>query len=68
MKRVFNIGSVKGVADPAPQSSLSTAIEFLTASFPQLRHTRVYESDGVVQEDGKTLLFDIPLPKAKVNG
>ena len=68
MKRVFNIGSVKNIADPAPQSPLKVAVEFLTASFPQLRHTRLYDSDGVLSVDGLELVFDVPLPTAKVNG
>ncbi len=67
MKRVFNIGSVKNIADPAPQSPLKVAVEFLTASFPQLRHTRLYDSDGVLSDDGKVLIFDVPLPTAKMN-
>jgi hypothetical protein len=68
MKRMFKIGAVSGIQDPAPGQPLKTAIEFLTASYPQLRHTRLYDSDGVVQNDGKTILFDVPLPTAKVNG
>ena len=68
MKRVFNIGSVKGVADPAPTQPLAKAIELLSRSFPSLRGTRVYESDGVLQEDGETLLFDVVMPVAKTNG
>tara|TARA_X000000950_G_C13503687_1_gene492791 strand:+ start:323 stop:529 length:207 start_codon:yes stop_codon:yes gene_type:complete len=68
MKRLFNIGKVKNIADPAPNGTLAQAVEFLTASYPQLRHTRIYESDGVLSEDGKTLVFDVPLPTAKVNG
>lgn len=68
MKRLFNIGKVKNIADPAPGQPLRTAVEFLTSSFPQLRHTRIYDSDGVLSEDGKTIVFDVPLPTAKVNG
>ena len=68
MKRVFNIGSVKNIADPAPNMPLSQAGEFLCASFPILRHTRLYDSDGVISEDGLVLVFDVPLPSSKVNG
>lgn len=68
MKRLFNIGSVMNIADPAPQSPLKVAVEYLTASFPQLRHTRIYDSDGVLSDDGKSLIFTVPLPTAKVNG
>ena len=59
MKRVFNIGSVKNIADPAPHSPLKVAVEFLTASFPQLRHTRLYDSDGVLSVDGLELVLSL---------
>lgn len=65
--RIFNIGSLKGVKDPAPNQPLATSIELLSHSYPSLRTTRVYESDGVMQENG-TLLFDVPMPVNKVNG
>lgn len=68
MKRVFNIGAVKNVADPAPNQPLELAIELLSHSYPSLRSTKVYESDGVLQANGETLLFDVPMPVNKTNG
>lgn len=67
-KRVFNIGSCKRVADPSPGQPLKTAIEMLSATFPVLRATQVYESDGVLDADGSTLVFDVVTPVNKVNG
>lgn len=67
MKRLFNIGAVKNIADPAPNQPLSMSVEILSHSYPSLRSTTVYDSDGVMQSDG-TLVFDVPLPVAKVNG
>jgi len=66
-KRIFNIGAIRGISDPAPNQPLATAIELLSHSYPSLRSTKVYDSDGVLQEDG-SLLFDVPMPVNKVNG
>lgn len=65
--RIFNIGAIKGVKDPAPNQTLATSIELLSHSYPSLRSTKVYDSDGVMQEDG-SILFDVTMPVNKVNG
>ena len=36
MKRLFKIGAISNIKDPAPGLPLATAIEFLSASFPAL--------------------------------
>jgi hypothetical protein len=66
MKRVFGIGTLT-VDDPAPLGSLQDAFELLVQRFPQLRHSAVFESDGVVVDE-QTVRYAIPLVPAKTNG
>jgi hypothetical protein len=68
MKRLFNIGTLTHVACPCPHGTLEQAIELLSMRFPQIRHTRVYERDGVFDANNDALVFTIPLIPAKTNG
>lgn len=64
--RFFQIGNAK-VKDTCSGLPFDTAVEFLSKKFPQIRHSRIYESDAVAQDDG-TLLYVVPLLKAATNG
>lgn len=67
MKRVFCIGSVMDIPDPAPLGTLQEAYELLAQTFPSIRHSAVFESDAV-PVDETTLRYTIPLPAMKTNG
>lgn len=67
MKRIFTIGTLNDIPDPAPLGTLQESYELLAQRFPQIRHSAVFESDAVpVDED--TVRFTIPLPVMKTNG
>ena len=67
MKRIFSIGNITDIPDPAPKGSLEQAFESLVARFPAIRHSRIFESDAV-PVDAQTVRYTIPLVPAKVNG
>ncbi len=67
MNRVFSIGTVSNIADPAPLGTLQESFELLAQRFPQIRHSAVFESDAeVVDQD--TVRYTVPLIAAKTNG
>jgi hypothetical protein len=67
LARVFKIGATV-VADPAPSASLPEVQRMLTQRFPMLRHTRIYQNDGVLSDDGKSIVYDFPLVPVKTLG
>jgi hypothetical protein len=69
MKRLFNIGNITGIECPtAGHGTLDQAIELLSVRYPQLRHTKVYERDGVIDLQALTLTYTVQLVPSKTNG
>lgn len=66
VKRFWKIGS-SVIEDPFAMLPFKQAFEMLSKQRPQVRHTQMYESDAVVQDDG-SLLYEIPLIPPKTNG
>lgn len=64
--RYFQIGAMK-VQDEFSMLPFKKAFEFLAKQYPQMRHTQVFESDGVAQDDG-SIIYDVPLMKSATNG
>lgn len=64
--RVFNIGQMR-INDEFQSLPFDKAYEFLAKKFPQVRHTQVFESDGVIQDDG-SILYEVALIKSATNG
>lgn len=67
MNRIFAIGTLTEIPDPAPLGSLQDAYELLAQRFPQIRHSAVFESDAVAVNES-TVRYTIPLPVMKTNG
>lgn len=65
LERQFKIG-VAVLADPAPGQPLDVVQELLSATYPQVRWTHLYESDAVLI--GDKLQYEILVPPPKVNG
>lgn len=65
-QRLFKIGSMT-VKDELSALPFKKGFEFLAKKYPQIRHTQVFESDGVAQDDG-SILYDVPLMKVATNG
>ena len=65
VKRVFKVGATR-LNDPCPGESLDEAVRHLSANYPQFRSFRLYEEDGVVEED--CLVYTLQTPPAKSNG
>jgi PRTRC genetic system protein C len=65
LTRTFKIGCAL-IEDPAPGLSLDVVQQLLAATYPQVRWTKLYESDGVLV--GKTLQFNVIIPPVKTNG
>lgn len=65
-QRIWIIGSAR-INCPFNMLPFKQAYEMLTKQRPQLRHTTMYESDGVAGGDGE-ILYTIPLLPPKTNG
>ncbi|GHG07731.1 hypothetical protein [Thalassotalea marina] len=65
LKRVFKIGATE-VEDENSHLPLNDSVRLLSKHFPQFRHTRLYEEDGVVEND--KLVFTLQLIPPKTNG
>ena len=65
LNRVFKLGATR-LPDPCPTLSLSNAVRALSRNYPQFRHTKLYEEDGVVE--GDMLVYTLILPPVKSNG
>jgi PRTRC genetic system protein C len=62
LQRTFKIGSAV-LGDPLPGFPLDDVQQLLSATYPQVRWTRLYESDGMVVGDAIQYEFIIPPPK-----
>ena len=65
LDRVFVLGGMR-IKDQAPDLPLANAVRVLAKTYPQFRHTRVFEEDGQVQ--GDELVYTLKLPPNKSNG
>lgn len=65
LRRTFKIGSAI-VDDPAPSLSLEQVQQLLSTTYPAVRWTTVYDTDGCLV--GDTLQYEFVLPPVKVNG
>ena len=65
LRRTFKIGSAI-VDDPVPGLPLETAQQILSATYPQVRWTTLYETDGLLV--GNTLQYEFLIPPDKTNG
>jgi hypothetical protein len=65
--RQFKVGT-RIISAPIPHGTLQQNVEQLMINFPMFRFTHVLETDGVLQADGTTILYNVQLPPAKVNG
>jgi hypothetical protein len=65
LPRVFILGALR-IEDKAPHLPLADAVRILSKSYPQFRHSKIYEEDGVIKNE--VLEYTIPLQPAKSNG
>jgi hypothetical protein len=65
LQRVFKVGATR-LPDPCPEKSLDEAVRILSRNYPQFRSYRLYDEDGVVEED--SLVYTLRTPPAKDNG
>ncbi|WP_460883141.1 PRTRC system protein C, partial [Pseudaeromonas pectinilytica] len=65
LRRTFKIGSAI-IQDPAPTLPLSMVQQILSATYPQVRWTQLYDSDAKVV--GDTLEYEFLIPPVKTNG
>lgn len=64
--RFFQIGSTK-IEDISSDIPFNLAFELLCKTYPQVRHSHVFESDAIPQPDG-SILYVVPMLPAKTNG
>lgn len=67
LPRKFKIG-VTILDDPMPNCELEYVQSTLAQQFPMLRHTHIYESDGVLSDCATFIQYTIVLPPVKVQG
>jgi len=67
LKRVFKVGTLS-LEDPCPQGTLDDAVRVLSRQYPQFRQSKLYEEDGVPNQQAGTLEFTLQLPPPKKNG
>ena len=65
LPRVFKIG-VALLPDPAPGLPLEQVQQILSATYPQVRWTKLYDSDG--QLINNTMQYEFLIPPVKTNG
>ncbi|WP_270820066.1 hypothetical protein [Aeromonas sp. Y311-2] len=65
LRRTFKIGSAI-IDDPVPGFPLDVAQQILSATYPQVRWTRIFDSDG--QLVGDSLQYEFLIPPVKING
>lgn len=65
LTRTFKIGCAV-IEDPAPGLPLEIVQQLLAATYPQVRWTKLYDSDGELV--GNTLQFKVIVPPVKTNG
>ena len=67
LPRKFKIGATT-LDDPMPSCELEQVQSALAQQFPMLRHTHIYEADGVLSECATHIMYNIVLPPVKVQG
>jgi hypothetical protein len=67
LPRAFKIGATE-YKDPYPNGTLDDCHEHFSQSFPQLRHTKLFESDGVINESMTKEIFTFQMLPPKTNG
>lgn len=67
LPRKFKLGATL-LPDPNPSMSLDQVHETLSAQFPMMRHTHIFESDARLSKCGKYLEYPIVLPPVKTKG
>ncbi|WP_076414905.1 PRTRC system protein C [Shewanella sp. UCD-KL12] len=67
LPRKFKIGATI-VEDPAPEASLDEVQRILTAQYPMLRHTRLYQNDGRLNQEGTEIVYEFQLIPVKTKG
>jgi hypothetical protein len=65
LRRTFKIGSAV-LQGPAPSLPLSMVQQILSGTYPQVRWTHLYETDGKIV--GDTLEYEFLIPPVKTNG
>lgn len=65
LPRVFKIG-VAVIQDPAPGLPLEQVQQILSATYPQVRWTKLFDSDG--QLINNTMQYEFLIPPVKTNG
>lgn len=66
VERIFKIGATE-IPDPLPGFKLEDSVRQLARQFPQFRHTKIWEEDGVINAKGQ-LEYVLHLPQPKVKG
>ena len=56
------------LSDPLPKGSLDQVKAILAQSYPQIRHTSIFEHDAKLSECGEFIDYHIILPPVKTNG
>lgn len=67
LNRKFKVGT-RIIEAPLPNATLQENVQQLMINFPMFRWTQVLETDGVLQSDGTTVMYELQLPPAKTNG
>lgn len=67
LPRKFKLGATL-LPDPNPEMSLEVVHETLSAQFPMMRHTHIFDSDARLSSCGTFLEYKIVLPPVKTKG
>jgi len=67
LPRKFKIGATT-YDDPIPDGDLDSIHEHFAQTFPQVRHTQLFESDGQVNADSTAIIYNFVLLPVKTNG
>lgn len=54
--------------DPVPLGTLDDVLESLTQSHPNLRHTKIFDSDAKISPCGEYIDFNVCFPPVKTDG
>jgi hypothetical protein len=67
--RKFKLGALV-LDDPNPTAELEEVQRLLAKQFPQVRHTHIYSSDGIVSEvnGAQVVTYEFIVPPVSVNG
>lgn len=65
LPRIFKLGPMR-LEDPCPGKPLDEAVRLLSRNYPQFRSYRIWDEDGVVEDDA--IVYAMKSPPAKDNG